>query len=320
VAVSDPPAPQSALAPPHRPHRQATGKGVKLSNVYTGLLQAHGPTGEWGLILALHARTVIDWSSRVQRAVQPKKGKKGKKGPRMPKIDSTDAHAARLQKLQLLREKMENVQEANKKDVFAEHRRKAQDPRESAKLERKRLEAEKLVAEKDAQASGKDLERIRNLKYTAEDVEVWDRKVQEKKKASQDLDYGEMAARKYNKLIDKMKPDLTEYHKEKEHVEAQGRDYYDSADTLNRSVSAKPNAAVIDRVVDSVNEQYVISFARLTIRISSRENYSRRRKHKDDEDVTYINDRNMRFNKKLSRAYDKHTQSIKDDLERGTAL
>jgi pre-mRNA-splicing factor SYF2 len=274
------------------------------------LTPAHGP----------HAARAQSIPSSVSAVCSGLYKKKGKKGPRMPKIDSTDAHAARLQKLQLLREKMENVQEANKKDVFAEHRRKAHDPRESAKLERKRLEAEKLVVEKDAQASGKDLERIRNLKYTAEDVEVWDRKVQEKKKASQDLDYGEMAARKYNKLIDKMKPDLAEYHKEKEHVEAQGRDYFDNVDTLNRSVSAKPNAAVIDRVVDSVNEQYVISIARLTIRISSRENYSRRRKHKDDEDVTYINDRNMRFNKKLSRAYDKHTQSIKDDLERGTAL
>lgn len=33
--------------------------------------------------------------------------------------------------------------------------------------------------------------------------------------------------------------------------------------------------------------------------------FSRRRAIKDDEDVTYINERNMNFNKKIGRAYDK---------------
>ena len=36
--------------------------------------------------------------------------------------------------------------------------------------------------------------------------------------------------------------------------------------------------------------------------------------------VDYINKRNMVFNKKISRAFDKYTTEIRQNLERGTAL
>ena len=40
----------------------------------------------------------------------------------------------------------------------------------------------------------------------------------------------------------------------------------------------------------------------------------------DETDVTYINQRNKRFNQKISRDYDQATAEIKQNLERGTAL
>ncbi len=40
----------------------------------------------------------------------------------------------------------------------------------------------------------------------------------------------------------------------------------------------------------------------------------------EQEDVSYINQRNKRFNQKLSRTFDKHTAEIRQNLERGTAL
>ena len=40
----------------------------------------------------------------------------------------------------------------------------------------------------------------------------------------------------------------------------------------------------------------------------------------DETDVTYINQRNKRFNQKISRNYDQATAEIKQNLERGTAL
>ena len=65
----------------------------------------------------------------------------------------------------------------------------------------------------------------------------------------------------------------------------------------------------IDRMAKDVEAQ-----------ISKREKYSRRRMHDDDADIDYINERNMKFNKKLERFYNHYTKDIKDNLERGTAV
>ncbi|KAF0976864.1 hypothetical protein FDP41_004159 [Naegleria fowleri] len=52
----------------------------------------------------------------------------------------------------------------------------------------------------------------------------------------------------------------------------------------------------------------------------SKANYSRERKQNDDETVLYVNDTNKRFTKSLSKAYDKYTEDIRGNLERGTAM
>lgn len=51
-----------------------------------------------------------------------------------------------------------------------------------------------------------------------------------------------------------------------------------------------------------------------------RQQFSRRRRHYEDKDIDYINDRNAHFNKKIDRAFSKYTQEIRANLERGTAL
>ena len=42
--------------------------------------------------------------------------------------------------------------------------------------------------------------------------------------------------------------------------------------------------------------------------------------HDEDKDITYINERNRKFNEKIDRSYSKYTQEIKQNLERGTAI
>lgn len=42
--------------------------------------------------------------------------------------------------------------------------------------------------------------------------------------------------------------------------------------------------------------------------------------YNDEADVDYINERNMKFNKKLERFYGQYTSDIKQNLERGTAI
>lgn len=71
-------------------------------------------------------------------------------------------------------------------------------------------------------------------------------------------------------------------------------------------------------ISNSWNYFILILYSRF--RILKREKYSRRRAHNDDEDIDYINERNMKFNKKLERFYGEHTLEIKQNLERGTAV
>lgn len=54
-------------------------------------------------------------------------------------------------------------------------------------------------------------------------------------------------------------------------------------------------------------------------RIEKQKN-KRERVEFEQEDVTYINQRNKRFNQKIARNFDKHTAEIRQNLERGTAL
>lgn len=54
--------------------------------------------------------------------------------------------------------------------------------------------------------------------------------------------------------------------------------------------------------------------------IEKKRNKREREVEFEQEDVTYINQRNKRFNQKISRNYDKHTAEIRQNLERGTAL
>lgn len=48
--------------------------------------------------------------------------------------------------------------------------------------------------------------------------------------------------------------------------------------------------------------------------------FSRRRAFNDNEDVTFINERNRKFVQKVNRAFDQYTEEIRENIERGTAI
>lgn len=81
-----------------------------------------------------------------------------------------------------------------------------------------------------------------------------------------------------------------------------------------------PEQSVLQVPPETSEEQIDVMVAELDARKAKRAGYSRRRAHQPDKDVDFINDRNAHFNKKIARAFDKHTQEIKANLERGTAL
>ncbi|XP_954914.1 peptidylprolyl isomerase (cyclophilin), putative [Theileria annulata] len=95
-------------------------------------------------------------------------------------------------------------------------------------------------------------------------------------------------------------PDL--YEKQKNEL---GEEFYRPG-----IVNFNPNEASKDVVVRNVEKQY-----------KKRDAFSRRRLYDDEaQDISYINERNRVFNKKLERSFGTYSNEIKQNLERGTAL
>ena len=123
------------------------------------------------------------------------------------------------------------------------------------------------------------------MDWTAEQVAEWNAKEKERK-SRVDVgfaDYGQAAFKKYNRMTSAINPDIIK-------------------NLEPGSAEAKANLA------EDVEKQLAI-----------RAQFSKRRHYNADEEVTYINQRNQRFNQKIARAYDKYTAETKDSLERGTA-
>ncbi|KAF8934388.1 hypothetical protein BGZ47_010388 [Haplosporangium gracile] len=229
--------------------------------------------------------------------------------------------AERMEKLKGLRQKMNASKQANRTDLMAEHQKSKVNHREEAKKARAREAAEEMMSKQEAEEAGEDYERSQFWNYSAESVERWNEK-QEAKRVRMDnkfTDWDQMNHKKYLRQVGELKPNLAAYNAKKEaamHVNEDGElvvasdsGFYRDANSVAFLSDAKPNALAVDRLAADVVKQ-----------IEARSKFSKRRAHKDDEDVNYINDANQRFNQKIARFYDKHTKEIRDDFERGTAL
>lgn len=213
----------------------------------------------------------------------------------------------KLAKFRKLKSQRETASKLNHIEVL-EERRKAQLP---ANWEKKREWAEKKITEEEkrlkAEESGQDYERLKLLEVQSDEADRWERRRANKKRPDPGFsDYAAASIRQHDRLVKQIKPDLEAYEELKQKV---GEElFYPKADTAVHNV-IKDSPKDIDRMVEDVNKQ-----------IEVRSKHSRRRKFDDDADVDYINERNMRFNKKLERFYNKYTEEIKQNLERGTAI
>jgi pre-mRNA-splicing factor SYF2 len=150
------------------------------------------------------------------------------------------------------------------------------------------------------------------------------------------VDAEDDAFKKYNRNIKTTKPDLLQYQRAKESAmglapgtlvaanatnqslalagpSSKGltasEDLYRGADTLAYG-DHKPSEDALDRVSSKINQEYVQLIlpwfrSKLTVSLGKK-----KRKAKDDsnEPVTYINERNKVFNKKVARYFDKYTK------------
>ncbi|CAA19016.1 Prp19 complex subunit Syf2 [Schizosaccharomyces pombe] len=220
---------------------------------------------------------------------------------------------ARVEKLKKIREQMRKSSHENRKEVVQEHSRMRIDPALERRLERKRMEAEEELAKIETEEEGGDFERRRAWDWTIEESEKWDQRLRKKKQTIQNVafsDYHSQASKDYNRGIRDLKPDYEKYDKDKKEEKSKSRSValYDEAERLDW-VSNKPDKEHVERLVESIKKQ------------DQRRLKNTKRRGTDEEDhITFINERNRKFNLKLQRFYSKYTKDIKEDLERGTAL
>ncbi|KAF9525265.1 SYF2 splicing factor-domain-containing protein [Crepidotus variabilis] len=243
----------------------------------------------------------------------------------------------RKAKFNELRKKMAASTKANRTSLVEESAKAKVTARDAARLDRQRKLAETLRTKADAEERGEDVERQKNWDYTIEENDEWEKKLARKKRRADFAfhDDSHAARRKYKKDLDFIKPDLEAYNKQKALAMSQGgsslstfssvsgsseltaaseeqrmasENLYRDANTLIYGDS-KPSEDAIDRVVSKMNND-----------IDKKSKFSRKRPNDDEGDITYINEHNRVFNKKIARYYDKYTAEIRASFERGTAL
>ncbi|KAM0753910.1 SYF2-domain-containing protein [Meredithblackwellia eburnea MCA 4105] len=240
-----------------------------------------------------------------------------------PLDQQEDPMAARKARMQLLRKRMNESAQANRKDLIKDTNTAKANVRALAKLERKRKQAEAMGEKQEALETGEDLERKRAWEYSIDDNEKWEKKLARKGRRAEFAftDYDDIARRKYKKDLDVFKPDLKAYEKQRQAAQgasdalvgsssalAASEDLYRDANSFVYA-DHKPSEEAIDRVIGKIN-----------LDLDKRQKRSRERKNEDEGDITYINEKNKHFNKKLDRFYNQHTKEIRDNFERGTAL
>lgn len=212
-------------------------------------------------------------------------------------------------KLKRLKEQRKQVSHSNFKEVLEENECAKRPANWDKRLERNQKKIQEEELRQKAEESGKNYELIKSLDTQADEVERWDRIKASKKRGDPGfIDFEAATKRQYGRLVKQLKPDQEEYSAIKEKV---GEDvfYLKDKDSVPKSSLTIDSQQGVERMVEDVNKQ-----------IEVRNKRSRRRRFDDDADVDYINERNMRFNKKLERFYGSYTEEIKQNFERGTAL
>ncbi|XP_062510683.1 pre-mRNA-splicing factor syf2-like [Corticium candelabrum] len=215
-------------------------------------------------------------------------------------------HEERLKRLGELRMRLNEARKRNHAEYVEEDRRSKIPANFETRRRRAEWELAEQKARKEAEDRGENYERLKVLDTGADELERLDRK---RKKKNPDQGFSGFAAaqfRQYQRLTRQMKSDMDQYEAQKERL---GDSFYPSVDTLLDPQLTKPSPAGVERMVQDLEKQ-----------IEKRGKYSRRRQFFDEADIDYINERNMKFNQKAARYYDKYTAEIKQNLERGTAV
>lgn len=240
----------------------------------------------------------------------------------------------RLERFKVLQARAKSAAKSNLKETAAETQRLSTDPNLLNSVSRKHAFASHNLLKADTEAAGEDFERKRAWDWTVEESERWDKRMDKKQKHRDNVafqDWRQDSNKNYKRQLRRMPPNLESYESQKaeavmraasngglEIVEGEDGElvavdkngtFYSTADSVDFTQN-RPDRAAVDRLVGDLQK--------------AEENRLKKRRERgqgDDEgDVTYINDKNKRFNQKLARFYNKYTAEIRDSFERGTMI
>ncbi|KAL1954966.1 hypothetical protein VTO42DRAFT_424 [Malbranchea cinnamomea] len=240
----------------------------------------------------------------------------------------------RQERFKALQARAKHASKRNLKETAAESHRLATDPNLLSSLSRKHAFASHNLLKADIEAAGEDFERKRAWDWTVDEAEKWDKRMEKKQRHRDNVafqDYRQDAHKVYKRQLGRMEPNLEAYEKQKaeavmraaangglEIVEAEDGElvavdkngtFYSTTDSTDFTEN-KPDRSAVDRLVADLKKAE-------EIRLKKR----RERGLGDEEgDVTYINEKNKRFNQKLARFYNKYTAEIRESFERGTMI
>lgn len=212
----------------------------------------------------------------------------------------------RKARLAALTSRAHEVQDVNRKEKEAEDERMKQEKNMESKKRRLEWEEKQDCLRKECEESGENYSIAKLRDLGADEAEKMEKRKKRKNPDQGFSDYEQATFRQYQRLTKQIKPNVEQYEAQKEKLGDEI--FYPSADTLGVT-EHKDTEEAVDGLVEDLDKQ-----------MKKRERYSRRRAYDEDEDIDYINERNMKFNKKLERFYGKYTTEIKQNLERGTAI
>eukprot|EP00055_Hartaetosiga_balthica_P004672 m.12635 g.12635 ORF g.12635 m.12635 type:complete len:246 (+) comp4029_c0_seq1:26-763(+) len=202
------------------------------------------------------------------------------------------------EKLALIRAKREKGREETRVEVAEEDRREKLPTNFEARKWRAEWKLDDDKKRKEAEEKGMDYDRVRAMTMTVEEAQVYSKKRGKRKQHENGfVSHAENSRRQYERLV----------HKLDKEGPSDRVDVNAEADLFDQT--KKPRREAVDALVADVEEQ-----------LEKKKKWKKKRGIYGDGDVNYINEKNRQFNLKLERHYGKHTQEIKDSLERGTAL
>eukprot|EP00439_Symbiodinium_sp_Y106_P073962 s3710_g14.t1 len=216
----------------------------------------------------------------------------------------------REKRLYQLRLKMNQSRSANNKEVVEEQKRES-DPGYSKKVAAKRAaEEEKKEKEEDEKKGSKSRNGMPEGKdYLNDTIETAEARESKKKKGNPDA-FGwdvfnqDSLLRAHEKRLKQVQFYPEAYEKQKKAIEEEGEEGLKFA-----GFGFKPTEEAKRRLGDAMGKI-----------LEKKKEFSRRRAYNDEEDRTYVNERNRFFNKKLDRFFGDYTEETRQNLERGTAL